>query len=96
MSLPADLNIERIANLARLALTDEEKTKFALQLGDVLHHIEKLKEVDISNVDPTAHASPVFNVWSDDVPQSGLPVDEALRNAPLQRDNMVVVPKVVE
>jgi aspartyl-tRNA(Asn)/glutamyl-tRNA(Gln) amidotransferase subunit C len=96
MSLPADLNIERIANLARLALTEEEKAKFAVQLGDVLHHIEKLKEVDISNVDPTAHASPVFNVWSDDVPRPGLPVDEALRNAPLQRDNMVVVPKVVE
>lgn len=96
MSKPDDLNIDHIANLARLALTEEEKVKFASQLGDVIHHIEQLKEVDVSHVEPTAHGFPIFNVWADDVPQPGLPVKEALRNAPAQRDNMVVVPKVVE
>lgn len=96
MSQPTELNIDHVAHLARLALTPEEKSKFAQQLGDVLHHIEQLGKVDVSVVEPTAHAYPVFNVWADDVPRPGLPVEEALRNAPAQRDHMIVVPKVVE
>ena len=96
MSQPADLNIDHVAKLARLALTPEEKAKFAQQLGDVLHHIEQLKKVDVTGVEPTAHAAPVFNVWADDVAQPGLPVELALKNAPAQRDHMVIVPKVVE
>ncbi|HWA11275.1 MAG TPA: Asp-tRNA(Asn)/Glu-tRNA(Gln) amidotransferase subunit GatC [Opitutaceae bacterium] len=96
MSSSTDLNIDHVANLARLALTPEEKERFARQLGEVLHHIEQLRKVDVSGVEPTAHAFPVYNVWSEDVARPGLPVDEALRNAPAQRDHMVVVPKVVE
>lgn len=95
--MPApDLNIDHVAKLARLALTPEEKAKFSQQLGDVLHHIEQLSKVDVTGVEPTAHAFAVYNVWQDDVAQPGLRVDQALRNAPAQRDNMVVVPKVVE
>jgi aspartyl-tRNA(Asn)/glutamyl-tRNA(Gln) amidotransferase subunit C len=96
MSQPADLNIDRIAQLARIALTPEEKEKFAGQLADVLTHIEQLKQVDVSGVEPTAHAFPVYNVWAEDISQPGLPVEEALRNAPAQRNHMIVVPKVVE
>ena len=96
MSQSADLNIDHVATLARLALTPEEKAMFAQQLGDVLHHIEQLKKVDVTGVEPTAHAAPVFNVWADDVAQAGLPVELALKNAPAQRDHMIVVPKVVE
>jgi aspartyl-tRNA(Asn)/glutamyl-tRNA(Gln) amidotransferase subunit C len=96
MSAPTDLNIDHVAHLARLALTPEEKAKFATQLGDVLTYIEQLKKVDVSGVEPTAHAYPVFNVWADDVAQPGLPVEAALKNAPAQRNNMIVVPKVVE
>ena len=91
-----DLNIDRVANLARIALTPEEKAKFAAQLGDVLHHIEQLGKVDVAGVEPTAHAFAVYNVWADDTPQSGLPVEVALQNAPAQRNRMIVVPKVVE
>jgi aspartyl-tRNA(Asn)/glutamyl-tRNA(Gln) amidotransferase subunit C len=94
--MPQDLNIDHVAKLARIALTPEEKAKFSQQLGDVLVHIEQLSKVDVSGVEPTAHAFAVYNVWQDDVAQPGLPVDAALRNAPAQRDNMVVVPKVVE
>ena len=82
--------------LARIALTPEEKARFPRRLGDVLTYIAQLKEVDVSGVEPTAHAFPVYNVWAEDVPQPGLPVEDALRNAPAQRDNMIVVPKVVE
>lgn len=96
MSAPAELNIEHVAQLARIALTPEEKAQFAAQLGDVLHHIEQLKQVDVSGVEPTAHAFAVNNVWQDDVARPGLPVEAALKNAPAQRDNMIVVPKVVE
>jgi aspartyl-tRNA(Asn)/glutamyl-tRNA(Gln) amidotransferase subunit C len=96
MASPTDINIDYVANLARLALTAQEKELFSRQLGDVLRYIEKLAEVDVSQVEPTAHASPVYNVWADDVPQPGLPVEAALQNAPAQRDHMIVVPVVVE
>ena len=92
----SDLNIDRVAQLARISLTPEEKTRFSVQLGDVLTYIAQLKEVDVSGVEPTAHAYPVANVWSEDVPQPGLSAEAALRNAPAQRDHMFVVPKVVE
>lgn len=95
--MPApELNIDHVTNLARLALTPEEKAKYAQQLGDVLHHIEQLAKVDVTGVEPTAHAFAVYNVWQDDTARPGLPVDQALRNAPAQREAMIVVPKVVE
>jgi len=62
----------------------------------VLHHIEQLSKLDVSGVEPSAHAFAVHNVWQNDVARPGLPVDQALRNAPAQRDNMIAVPKVVE
>lgn len=96
MSQATDLNIDHVAKLARLALTPHERAEFARQLGDVLHHIEQLRKVDVSSVEPSAHAFAVHNVWAEDVARPGFPVDAALRNAPVQRDNMVVVPKVVE
>ncbi|MDR0352310.1 MAG: Asp-tRNA(Asn)/Glu-tRNA(Gln) amidotransferase subunit GatC, partial [Opitutaceae bacterium] len=74
----------------------EEKAAFAAQLGDVLAHIEKLKQVDITRVEPTAHGFPIYNVWQADEPGPTLAPADALRNAPAQRDNMISVPKVVE
>jgi len=85
-----------VAGLARLALTPEEQARYSSQLADVLTYIAQLKEVDVTGVEPTAHAFPVTNVWADDEPRPGLPVELALRNAPAQRDHMIVVPPVVE
>jgi len=96
MPAAPDLNLDHVAKLARLALTPAEKAQFASQLGDVLHHIEQLAKVDVTGIEPTAHAFPVVNVWAEDVAQPGLSVEAALRNAPAQRDNMILVPKVVE
>ncbi|MDD3180074.1 MAG: Asp-tRNA(Asn)/Glu-tRNA(Gln) amidotransferase subunit GatC [Opitutaceae bacterium] len=96
MSKSSEINIDYVANLARLALTAEEKSQFSQQLGDILHYIEKLNELDVTQVEPTAHAFPVCNVWRDDVAEPALPVEEALQNAPAQRDHMIAVPKVVE
>jgi len=95
MAPQTKIDIDYVANLARLALTDAEKETFSRQLGDVLGYIDKLSAVDVSQVEPTAHAFPVANVWAEDVSQPGLPVEAALQNAPAQRDNMVVVPVVV-
>ena len=96
MPKPDDLRLDHVANLARLDLTPEEKARFATQLGDVLAYVAQLNEVDVSGVEPTAHAFPVVNVWAQDVPEPGLSVEEALLNAPERRDNMFVVPKVVD
>lgn len=91
-----DLNIDRVAELARIALTPEEKTTYAAQLGEVLQHVEQLKQVNVDGVEPTAHAFSVENVWADDEAQPGLSAADVLRNAPAQRQGMIAVPKVVE
>ncbi|MDR1282669.1 MAG: Asp-tRNA(Asn)/Glu-tRNA(Gln) amidotransferase subunit GatC [Opitutaceae bacterium] len=96
MSTTTDLDIDHIARLARIDLTPEEKATFATQLGDVLAHIDKLKQVDVTHVEPTAHGFPVYNVWQADEPGPTFTPDEALSNAPARRDNMISVPKVVE
>jgi aspartyl-tRNA(Asn)/glutamyl-tRNA(Gln) amidotransferase subunit C len=101
MSIPAtiragDLDIGHISNLARLSLTTQEAAQYAKELASILAYVAQLKEVDVSGVEPTAHAFPLFNVWADDVPQPGLPVELALKNVPAQRDHLVAVPKVVE
>ena len=95
MSQPS-VDIDYVANLARLDLSAEEKARFAAQLGDILAYFEKLNAVDVSGVEPMAHAFPVFNVLDDDVARPGFTAAEALRNAPVQRDNQLLVPKVVD
>lgn len=96
MSAPGRIDIEHVARLARIALTPEEKARFEAQLGEILGHMALLNEVDVSGLEPTAHAFPLANVWADDVAQPGLSAEEALRNAPAKRDGMIAVPKVVE
>jgi len=95
MSVP-DLNVKYIAHLARLALTPEEEQKFGEQLGHILEHIEKLKQLDVSNVEPTAHAVPLVNVTRVDEVTPSLPHEDALRNAPVKRAGLFIVPKIVE
>ena len=96
MSDTAHIDIEYIANLSRLTLTDEEKKLYATQLEDILGHFEKLNAIDVSDEEPMAHPFPVFNVLGEDVASKPLTPEEALANAPKQRDNQLVVPKVVD
>lgn len=91
-----DFKLDHVASLARIDLTAEEKERFSAQLADVLAYIALLNEVNVEGVEPTAHAFPVVNVWAEDVPEPGLSVEDALRNAPEKRDNMFVVPRVVD
>ena len=92
----AQVDVKHLAHLARLALTLEEETKFGDQLGHILEHIEKLKELDVTNVEPTAHAAPRVNVTRPDEIRPSLPHEEALRNAPAQANGLFMVPKIVE
>ena len=92
----AQIDVKYVAHLARLALTPEEEKKLADQLGHILEHIEKLKELDVANVEPTAHAVPLVNVTRPDEVRPSLPHDEAMRNAPAQANGLFIVPKIVE
>ena len=89
-------DIKYVAHLARLALTPAEEEKLGAQLGHILGYIEKLKEVDVSGVEPTAHAFPMVNVTRPDEARPGLAHEDALRNAPAQANGLFVVPKIVE
>lgn len=90
------MDIDYVAQLARLALSEEEKTLYAGQLAQVLDYFKKIDAVDVSGVEPTAHAFPVYNVWDEDIAVSGLSQEEALANAPAKREGQIVVPRVVE
>lgn len=95
--MPAvNIDVKYVAHLARLALTPEEEQKIGAQLGNVLGYIEKLKEVDVSNVEPTAHAFPLVNVTRPDEVRPSLPHEQALANAPAQANGLFMVPKIVE
>ena len=96
MSDPSKIDIDYVANLARIELTNEEKKEFSSQLGDVLHYFKKLNEVDVEGVEPMAHAFPHFNVWREDRSGEPLNVENALRNAPAERQDQIIVPKVVK
>jgi aspartyl-tRNA(Asn)/glutamyl-tRNA(Gln) amidotransferase subunit C len=89
-------DIKYVAHLARIALTPDEEKKLAAQLGNILGYIEKLKELDVSNVEPTAHAVPMVNVTRADEMRPSLPHDEVMRNAPKQASGLFIVPKIVE
>jgi len=91
-----DLDVKYVAHLARLALTPDEEKKLGAQLGHILGYIEKLRELDVTGVEPTAHAVPMVNVTRADEIRPSLPHDDALRNAPKKAGGLFVVPKVVE
>jgi aspartyl-tRNA(Asn)/glutamyl-tRNA(Gln) amidotransferase subunit C len=71
-----------VAKLARLDLSDEEVERFQEQLSAILEAVGKVSELDLSDVEPTAHPLELSNVWANDEPRPSLPVDEALANAP--------------
>ena len=93
---PSDFDVKYVANLARIQLTAAEEKKFGAQLKNVLGYIEKLRELDVSNVEPTAHAVPLVNVTRKDEVRASLPHEEALRNAPEKANGLFLVPKIVE
>ena len=90
------LDVEHIAQLARLALTDSEREKFATQLASILSYVEKLKELDTSGIEPTSHVVTIRNVMREDSVIPALSKDDALMNAPDRADGFYRVPKIIE
>ncbi|HEY8528493.1 MAG TPA: Asp-tRNA(Asn)/Glu-tRNA(Gln) amidotransferase subunit GatC [Paenibacillaceae bacterium] len=89
-------DVEHVALLARLELSDREKELFAGQLGAILRYIEKLNELDTDGVEPTSHVLPISNVMRDDEPRPSWPLDKVLENAPDKEDGQFRVPAVLE
>ena len=94
--MPVDIDIDHVARLARIALSDDEKSTLKEQLGVILEHAAKVGAVAADDVPPTAYAVPRANVLREDVLEPCLPVDEALRNVPDREGDFVRVPRITE
>ena len=81
-----------VARLARLALSDEEIDRLGAQLNAILEAVGKVSELDLADVEPTAHPLDLVNVWAEDEPQESLPVEDALANAPDREAGFFRVP----
>ncbi len=87
-------DVEHVAKLARLELTEEEKEKFTRQLGDVLKYVDQMNEVDTSNVEPLSHPIDFVNVMRDDVVKYEQTEEALMQNAPDEEDGFFRVPKI--
>jgi aspartyl-tRNA(Asn)/glutamyl-tRNA(Gln) amidotransferase subunit C len=88
--------VENVAKLARLELSDDEKVTFARQLSAILTYMDQLKTLDTTGVEPTATVLPTDNVFRDDEVRPSLPQEKALSNAPDQLDGFFRVPRILE
>lgn len=91
-----DFDVGYVARLARMRLSEEERTRLGSQLEGILAYVDKLREVDVSGVEPMAHPFPMVNVVREDLARPGMENAEALRNAPAQANGLFLVPKIVE
>lgn len=87
-------DVEHVAKLARLALTEEEKVKYTKQLGDVLKYVEQMNEIDTTNVKPMSHAFDIVNVMREDKVVYEQTKEELMKNAPVEEDGFFRVPKI--
>ena len=88
--------VEHVAKLARLALRDEEIETLTNQLGNILTYVEKLNELDTTNIEPTSHVLPIKNVLREDEEGKSIEREKALGNAPDRTEEFFRVPKVIE
>ena len=91
-----EFDVKYVAHLARISLSPAEEQKLSAQLQQILGYIEKLKRLDVTGVEATAHAVPLVNVTRSDEVRPGLSNEEALRNAPARAGSLFMVPKIVE
>jgi aspartyl-tRNA(Asn)/glutamyl-tRNA(Gln) amidotransferase subunit C len=94
--MPVEIDIDHVAKLARVELTDDEKSRMRDQLQVILEHAAKVGEVAADDVPPTASPIPQVNVFREDSPEPSLSHDAALANAPASADERFLVPKIAE
>ena len=88
--------VDHVARLSRLTLTDSEKERMRRELDGILSYIDKLRALDTAGVPPTSHAVPMTNVMREDEPRPSLSQDEMLANAPDRSGEFFRVPKIIE
>ena len=88
--------VEYVANLARLEITEKEKEKFTAQLNDILLYIDKLNELDTKGIEPMSHAITVTNAFREDKVKDSVGTQQTLANAPDARGDFFRVPKVID
>lgn len=89
-------DVEHIAHLSRLGLSEEEKEKFSRQLGRILEYAEILKKLPTENITPTSHAIPMETLFREDEPCPFSDTEAILKNAPDRNDNFFAVPRILE
>lgn len=88
-------DVEHVALLARLELTEAEKEIYTRQLNDILDHFRSLQELDTSNIEPTAHVLSLYNVFREDQAGQHLPAENVLANCPDQDEGCFKVPRII-
>jgi aspartyl-tRNA(Asn)/glutamyl-tRNA(Gln) amidotransferase subunit C len=88
-------DVEHIAKLAKLEFNEDEKEKFTVQFNEILAFMEKLNELDTSNVDPLSHVIELKNVFREDKVRPSISTEDALKNAPSKTGGFFKVPKVI-
>jgi aspartyl-tRNA(Asn)/glutamyl-tRNA(Gln) amidotransferase subunit C len=94
--MPVEIDIDHVARLARLDLSDEEKARLRAQLGVILEAAARVQEVAAEDVPPTSYAIPRSNVFREDEPKPCLPLEDALAGAPEVEADRFKVPRIVE
>lgn len=90
------MDIEKVAKLARLELSEEERMTFGNQLEQILSYMEQLNQLDTTGVEPTSHAIPIYNVFREDQIKASFPQEEVLAIAPDEEDGHFKVPRIIE
>lgn len=88
--------IEHVANLARLNLSEGEKERLTAEMANIIAYVDKLNELDTSEVPPTSHVKPISNIFREDIVEKSFDREKMLANAPSQDNGCFKVPKVVE
>lgn len=92
----AGFDIDRVAHLARLDLTNEERATFGAQLETIVAYVDRIAGLDVEGLAPTLHGHNVNNIFREDAPVEGLETEVVLANAPARIDNEIRMPRVVE
>ena len=91
-----ETQVRKVAKLARLELTEAEVAEFTSQLSAILDYVEKMNELDTSDVEPLAHCLPISNVFRRDCVKESLGTEKTLANAPQRDESFFIVPKILE
>ena len=88
--------VDHVARLARLALSEEERSRMQVELSAILEHAERIQALDLDDLEPTSHPVPLKNMMRADEVRPSLPQEEALSNAPAEEDGRFRVPRIIE